>query len=726
VIPGAVLPFAHSKNSRGFRHDLVTHLTAVAELAAGFADALSARQLAYYVGLWHDVGKFRDAFQQYLFACEASPGAKRRGPDHKAAGAKLACDHKIGLAALAIQGHHGGLASPEQFRAWLAQRAKDPDLAEAIDAAARAIATLVPDGPLPLPPHVEHDKLATEFFVRMLFSALVDADYLDTERHFQPDNSAARAGAPALESLWTRFEADQARICGRCLDVLNRARHEIYEACLAAADHPPGLFRLSVPTGGGKTRSAMGFALRHALRHGLKRVVVAVPFISITEQTAGIYREIFGSDAVLEHHSAVRLAEGDADDFRNAAVWSRLAAENWDAPIVVTTTVQLFESLFANSTSHTRKLHRLARSVIILDEAQVLPAHLLTPILDAIRQLCAYYGATVVISTATQPAFDTIPGFAELQAREMVPDPGRFFLLLDRVAYQFPSEPLGWVECAHTMQSAAQCLAVVNTKRDALSLLDALGDPEALHLSTLLCGAHRAAVIQSVRERLASGAPCRLVSTQVIEAGVDLDFPLVMRAVAPLDAIIQAAGRCNREGRLAGKGRVIVFKPEAGGMPPGFYRTATGVTEAVLGGRSFDPNDPALASDYFKRLFATLETDSKLIQESRKSFDYPAVSQRFRMIDDDTESVVVGYGSADEQRRTREAIDRLRRGTPDGRYLIRQIQPYLVPVRTYAANKYRQRGLISEIAPGIGEWLGAYDPIRGLVADDPALTDLVI
>jgi CRISPR-associated endonuclease Cas3-HD len=351
---GAALPFAHSKNSWGVRHDLVTHLTAVAELAAAFADALSAPRLAYYAGLWHDVGKFRDAFQQYLRTCEASPAAKLRGPDHKAAGAKLAADH-IGLAALAIQGHHGGLASREQLRDWLAERANDPDLAEALDAAARAVPALVPAGPLSLPPHVERDPRAAEFFVRMLFSALVDANYLDTERHFQPDRSAA-----------------------------------------------------------------------------------------------------------------------------------------------------------------------------------------------------------------------------------------------------------------------------------------------------------------------------------------------------------------------------------PGGMPPGFYRTATGVTEAVLGGRDFDANDPALASAYFKRLFDTLDTDRERIQEFRHSFNYPEVSARFRMIDDDTESVVVGYGSADEQRRTSEAIELLRRGTPDGRHLIRQIQPYLVPVRTYAANKYRLRGLIREVAPGIGEWRGAYDPVRGLVADDPALTDLII
>ncbi|HUY20356.1 MAG TPA: CRISPR-associated endonuclease Cas3'' [Candidatus Binataceae bacterium] len=723
------MPFAHSRNSQGVRHDLITHLCEVANLAGRFGEPLSARELAYYAGLWHDVGKFRVAFQEYLGDCEDKPGVKIRGPDHKAAGAKLGSEH-LGLAALVIQGHHGGLKSLEEFRSWLDGRAKEPDLSKAIARAAAELPNLVPNARLSLPEFIERDSCSAEFFVRMLFSALVDADYLDTERHFRPDKSAGRSGAPAIELLWSRFEQDQTRFSGRHSDPVSLARHEIFEACLSAADQSTGFFRLSVPTGGGKTRSAMAFALRHALRHGLGRVVMAVPFISITEQTADVYRRILGKAAVLEHHSAVRLEDTDAGDFHNLAVWAKLAAENWDAPIIVTTTVQLFESLFSNSTSHTRKLHRLARSVIILDEAQALPAHLLTPILDALSELCIHYGTTVVVSTATQPAFEAIPGFAALGAREIVPEPRRFFGILNRVRYEWlTDQPIGWDECARLMRSADQCLTVVNTKRDAIALLDALGDPDALHLSTLLCGAHRHAVIASVRERLAAGAPCRLVSTQVIEAGVDLDFPLVMRAMGPLDSIIQAAGRCNREGRLPEKGRVIIFTPQTGGLPPGFYKTATGVTSAILAGpgkSAMDANDASIAVAYFKRLFDSLVTDREGIQKLRRSFDYPQVAARFRMIDDLNESVVVFYGSSGEQRRIRKIVDRLRAGAPEGRQLMRRLQPWIVPVRTDAAARFRARGLIREITGGIGEWLGGYDPIRGLTADDPVLTDLVI
>ena len=366
--------FAHSRNSQGVRHDLVTHLSEVANLAALFAETFSAREPAYYAGLWHDVGKFTEAFQHYLRDCEADPQRKTRGPDHKAAGARLAAQH-LGLAALTIQGHHGGLKSLEEFRSWLDARGKEADVSEALTKAAATLPDLTPHTRPLLPTHVEHDRHSAEFFVRMLFSALVDADYLDTERHFRPDKSAQRFEALSLESLWTQFEADQAQLSGQRSDPLSRARHEIYEACLTAAEEQPGFFRLSVPTGGGKTRSAMAFALTHAVRHGLRRVVMAVPFISITEQTADVYRAIFdGADpavpAVLEHHSAVRPEDSACGDFHDIATWSKLAAENWDAPIVVTTTVQLFESLFSNSTSHTRKLHRLARSIIILDEAQ--------------------------------------------------------------------------------------------------------------------------------------------------------------------------------------------------------------------------------------------------------------------------------------------------------------------------------------------------------------------
>lgn len=717
--------YAHSRNRAGNRHDLVEHLRAVSRLAAELAEPLGAAESARLIGLWHDLGKFSPAFQSYLLACEADPEGGRRGPDHKAAGAQMAARH-LGPVALAIQGHHGGLCALATLQAWLRERDGDA-VSDALARARRALPDLEPSGRVPLPPHVDRSRSAAELFLRLLFSALVDADYLDTEAHFTAARSAQRGGHLPMQTLWERYQRSQANLLaatGQVADARREVydvRREVYEACLTSAERPPGIFRLTVPTGGGKTRSGMGFALRHAVHHGLQRVVVAVPFVSITEQTADVYREIFtraddAEPAVLEHHSGAR-DDDESGDARPSRVWARLAAENWDAPIVVTTTVQLLESLFANGTARCRKLHRLARSVVILDEAQTLPSHLLKPILDALSQLAAHYGTTIVISTATQPAFEAIPEFSAVASTEIVPQHTRHFRRLERVTYEWRTDPaLGWSEIADILRPEPQALAVLNTKGDAVALLDALGDPDALHLSTALCGAHRRDVIRLVRERLAAGVPCRLISTQVVEAGVDLDFPFALRALGPLDAIIQTAGRCNREGR-AERGRVVIVRPIEGALPPGSYTTATGVTRALLGRGPIDTDDPATARAYFQQVFQSVPTDRDGIQNLRASLDYPEVARRFRMIDEDTESVVVPYGSADERRRQADLIDQLRTGAPDARRVLRRLQPYLVAVRAREAERERQRGRIAPIMPGLGEWRGPYDPVRGLSLD---------
>lgn len=725
------IPYAHSRNGQGQRHDLVEHLLGVAQRTASFASSLGAAELGYRVGLWHDVGKFSQAFQDYLRDCDREPGRLRHGPDHKAAGARLAAQH-LPPAALLIQGHHGGLRSPPHCQGWLAERDTDSAVEEALNAARAALPGLDLDGVPPLPDHLT-DPRSCELFLRLLFSALVDADFLDTEAHYHPQRATARGTAPTLDMLWRLFERDQARFAQPESGPVNRTRHAIYEACLAAAERSPGLFRLTVPTGGGKTRSALAFALRHALRHGQQRVIVAVPFISITEQTADVYRGIFEAadteqPVVLEHHSGVEADAADEveeGDFRRSQVWSRLAAENWDAPIIVTTTVQLFESLFAHRPGRCRKVHRLAKSVIILDEAQALPPPLLQPILDALTQLTQHYSTTVVLSTATQPAFESIPAVAKLAPREIVPDPARHFETLRRVDYEWKLEPkLAWPEVAALLREERQGLAVVNTKKDALTLLNALDDPEALHLSTLLCGAHRRAVLAEVHRRLQAGLPCHLFSTQVIEAGVDLDFPVVLRALGPLDGIIQAAGRCNREGKLK-RGRVIVFYPAEGGLPPGPYTTATGITRTLLGSGNLDPDDLDTGHTYFQRLFPVTDTDAKEIQECRDSLNYPEVAKRFRMIDDATESVVItSYG--DRQERVRETLEQLRGGDPQARRLRGELQPYLVTLYTRQASRYRQQGLISEVSPGLGEWHGTYDLVRGLTGEGPDPNILVV
>jgi CRISPR-associated endonuclease/helicase Cas3 len=735
--------WAHSRNAQGQRQELVAHLRAVAALARQFADPFGGGEVAERAGLWHDLGKFHPDWQHYLVQSEAEEEAARqqqrqprrfRPPDHKGAGVKQALDCQLEALAFVIQGHHGGLPSQGEVRDFCHRVARGPASQQALALARQQLPELAPLSPPALPPWVTESRQTLEFFLRMIFSALVDADSLDTEAHRDPIAAQARGSATDLAALERQLTAAQQQLMASLAtpnSPVNRVRREVYQTCLQAAEREPGLFRLTVPTGGGKTRSALAFALRHAVRHGLRRVVVALPYLSITEQTAAEYRAIFDSldpRIVLEHHSNVEVQE-DEEDFAATAVWARLASENWDAPLIVTTTVQLFESLFSNRRAATRKLHRLARSVIILDEAQALPVELLTPILDALRELVRHYGATVVLSTATQPAFEVIPLFRDLPATEIAPAPEPWFQLLRRVEYDWRLEPVEWDDVASWLRESPQALAIVNTKGDALALLQTLSDPTALHLSTLLCGAHRRAVLAEVRRRLEAGDPCRLVATQVVEAGVDLDFPLVVRALGPLDSVIQAAGRCNREGMLPHLGRVIVVQPKAGRLPPGVYRTATELTLSLVREGAGDADAPTTARHYFQQLLQLIPsgTDQPGIQQLRASFDYPQVAQRFRMIPDNTEAVVItSYGSPDEQERVRALLNQLRARQGNPRLLLRALQPYVVNLRTAAANQLRE--FIVPVIAGVGEWIRphGYDPICGLVSETIRADELVI
>lgn len=723
------MAFAHSKNDDGKRHDLIEHLECVATQARTFAAPFGAGDLAYWAGMWHDLGKFHPDFQEYLLRCEVNPKAKGTGPDHKRAGTTLAMDRCQPLSLL-VKGHHGGLPAGRDLQGWLKEPSAQAVVAASLEVARGALGSrLDPPTPLMQPPWVK-DAPGAELFLRMLFSALVDADCLDTEAHFNPDRSGAREGTADLAALWATLEADQARLLAeadRTADTdmqrqVSSVRREVYGACQDVAALPPGFFRLTVPTGGGKTRSGLAFALRHALAHGLGRVIVAIPYTSIIEQTAQVYRDIFGDErAVLEHHSAVGGREADDDaPVTPDQLWMRLAAENWDAPIVVTTTVQLFESLLGRRTGACRKLHNLARSVIVLDEVQTLPPHLLATTLDVLRRLVANYGVSVVLCTATQPALDESPGFKGLQGiREIVPEATRHFAALARVGYEWPclAETWSWERVADELRAAPQGMAVVNTKADALALLDALGDSGALHLSTLLCGAHRRAMLDEVRRRLAAGEPCRLVATQVVEAGVDLDFPLVLRALGPLDRIVQAAGRCNREGRLPGLGRVVVFAPEEEHQPPGAYRVGSDVAKVLLRAAGGDPqlHDPATFTAYFRSFYGSLDLDREKVEESRKSLDYPKVAEKYRLIDDDAASVVVRYrGATGDDERVDRLLEELRRYPQRSRGLLRRLQPYIVGVRQRLLDRYVRDGLAVEVLPGLWEWHGKYDGVRGL------------
>ncbi|BDG59299.1 CRISPR-associated endonuclease Cas3'' [Caldinitratiruptor microaerophilus] len=714
---------AHSAFEGNEGHDLKEHLYSVAALTRQFATALGAPEWGWWAGLWHDIGKIHPLFQAYLKDSKVA-----RGPDHKGAGTVMAFRHAQPLA-FVIAGHHGGLHSLGDLKSHIHEWMRSSHVQEALAQAKSHFSDLEPHAPLPTPQHLR-GPLEQEFFIRLLFSSLVDADRLDTEAYFHPDLANLRVAPVRMDELWRLFEANQRNITGKP-GVVGQVRHEAYLACLRAALESPGWFRLTVPTGGGKTRSTLAFGLRHALLHGLDRVIVAIPYTSIVEQTVDVYRDILGVGAVLEHHSSM---EGPADPLNPtpAERWAELAAENWDAPVIVTTTVQLFESLFTNHPSKARKLHNLVRSVIILDEAQSLPPGLLEPILDGLRQLTVHYGATVVLATATQPALDDSPVLHGLPGiREIAPEHPRWYQELRRVDFSVvpPDESWPWERVAEEMRSRPQVLTIVNTRADAARLLEALGDPEVLHLSSMLCGAHRRAVLAEVKRRLTKGLPCRLVTTQVVEAGVDLDFPVVFRAVGPLDRIVQAAGRCNREGRLT-RGLMTVFTPAEGGLPRGAYSTATHIAQKFMAFPDFDFYDPGLFLDYFREVYRHTDTDANRVQKLRASFDFPAVAREFRMIPSDTLPLVVPYwevAPGDVQaRQAASRISELRRGERmPPRSVWRQLQPYIVQVDRRQLGAY-PRGLAIEIVPGLWEWRGRYDRVRGLVNEPLAPEDVVV
>ena len=737
--------YAHTPVDDGPWHDLIPHLVQTSELARKNGEKFGAGDLAGLAGLWHDIGKFTPEFQRYLRDCERAKregvAAPAKGVPHAAFGSKFA---RVAYPPLmqVIYGHHAGLPETEYVKQRLGDLAPDLVYEEVLRLARENLPGFeVPEDPGALLEDPPRNALQYEFLLRMVFSALVDADFVDTESHFDPDMAAARGGGNVTPAgMWKILERDHANhFAGKeVVTEINRVRAEVYEVCVSAARMPRGVFRLSVPTGGGKTRSGMAFALRHAIEHGMDRVIVAAPYTSIIDQTARVYRDVFGYDAVLEHHSAVQRDRepkdpSEAERMHERRMRARLAAQNWDATLVVTTTVQLFQSLFADRTSRCRKLHNISRSVILLDEVQTLPAGLLAPIVSVLSELVRRYGVSVVLCTATQPALDGstpyLEGFESVE--DIVPreKAAAHFQSLRRVRYEIPEEEWSWEELAGRVEEEAEggsALVVLNARKDALAVLDALGDdrPGLFHLSALLCGAHRRAVLEEVRRRLEEGEPCLLVSTQVVEAGVDLDFPVVFRALGPLDRIVQAAGRCNREGKMADGGRVFVFTPQEGRMPRGEYASAFGQTKVLLKQRP-DLHDPEVFQRYFLQLYQVVATDREGIQELRERCNYPEVARKFRLIEDNTTPVIVQYTEKDlarERDRVR-MLDRIRgmKTLLPGDH--RRLQPYVVGLRSRELSQFESS--TEDLAEGVKLWIGGYDELRGISAASYDPADLV-
>lgn len=764
--------FAHSVDgqSEQYWEPLSHHLSVVGAKAADLAQPFGASKIALAMGLLHDIGKCALPYQLYIRRPRDKNGPK--GPDHSTAGAQEA-DKAYGrvgrMMAFGIAGHHSGLMDGaghdagnltgrlskgvEDYSGW---RDHVTDLPSA-DLLMRSLPKLGRNAIEP--------GFSLSFWVRMLFSCLIDADFLETEAFYAQSRGEPRpsrggtlkpAQREAVRAYMARHRKDDTPV--------NQLRSSILDHANAKAALAPGLFTLTVPTGGGKTLTSLSFAMEHAFAHGLRRIIYVIPFTSIIEQTAEIFRNDVGlGDAVLEHHSSFdwdrrEPASGNDQEEEGTTGLAKLRrdAENWDTPVVVTTAVQFFESLFAARTSKARKLHNLAKSVIILDEAQSIPVKLLRPCMAAIDELARNYGATVILCTATQPALRTqdgalpktpqggIEGLDIDDARELAPDPRALYTQLKRVAVEWRREPVSDAEIADRFSAQPQILCIVNSRAHARDLFEAIRDQDgAVHLTTLMCARHRRAVLAKVREGLKAGKPVRLVATSLIEAGVDVSFPEVWRAAAGLSNIAQAAGRVNRNGELGALGeafgRAVVFEPADHKIPPmiaAFYQPARNVLRQA----GVDVLGLDAVRDYYHWLYweqkypaldaATLNGARfpiiERIATSAKALGFPfaGIAQAFRMIDDAMDPVIVPWDDD-----AREAIAALRSPSLSPaavRLMQRKLQQYTVPVPAKARAAMLATGAVQAIrAEDYGDRFvvlespSLYDPALGLRLDDP-------
>jgi len=699
-------------------HILSEHLAETAKLAETFADEFHSGAWGKAAGLAHDAGKGRLLWQRYLhlksgyYDEDAHLEGRRSKIPHAIHGAELV-ENLFGKAigrilAYCIAGHHAGL--PDWSSAKGAgqaslqfQKTKVKDLTDIESSIINNIQTTKPS----LPPWKFAPGLDIALWIRMLYSCLVDADFLDTENYMEHDKTLNRGGYCSMMELFERFNLFSKQLDEQSEDTkVNQIRRNIRAKCVQMAKEEQGIFSLAVPTGGGKTLSSLAFALEHAKAHQLKRIIYVIPYTSIIEQNADVFRSAVGEDQVIEHHSSL-----DEDD---TTPKSRLAAENWDAPVIVTTSIQFFESLFAAKSSRCRKLHNIVGSVIILDEAQLVPVEFLAPILETMQLLVDHYHVSFVISTATQPAFKErlVDGhlFKGLtRIKEIMGDEEEVKTLyqsLIRYSVQFPDDHhavSSWEAISQALIAYEQVLCIVSDRKSCRDLHKLMPNG-TYHLSALMCGQHRSKIIKEIKQKLKNHEAVRVISTQLVEAGVDLDFPVVYRALAGLDSIAQAAGRCNREGKLTAPGKVLVFNPPRK-APKGLLRKAADTTRSLVLGIDEDPLAYSMFEKYFAELYWKANSLDKeeiavLLNPERNdsrecSIYFRTAAKRFRIIDDTLQKTIfVRYGEGEK------LIDLLKTKGPD-RWLLRKLQRYTVNVYNNQFNVLRQRGAIEEVQPQI-------------------------
>lgn len=698
--------FAHTgEKSTGCDWQLLhEHLKAVGagarRLTESFADFDSTRRLEKEVqiaGWLHDLGKYRPEFQAYLFGFPVEKEKRY----HKQAGAAKAALLGYEAVAFAIAGHHGGMPSLPGLK----QAVITPSGKEVCDAVWKIAVSENPELGLLTPnPHRTKNTLEIEFYARLILSCLVDADWSDSakfQRQVRGLTSPGDVEQLTFESL-DRF-LDQllaftkTKAFGCKDETIRQIRSDILQDCLDRASGNRGVYSLTVPTGGGKTLSSFAFALKHAIQNKMRRIIYVAPYLSIIDQNTQVLRDALGlsnrDQRLFAHHSLAEPPEaGDQEMDRDSA--TRLA-ENWNAPFIVTTNVQFYESLFANKPSKVRKLHNIASSVVILDECQSLPPGMILPTCAMLRQASETLGCTIVLCTATQPVFDhgNIPESHRVHATEIIHRERDLFSRLKRVNLHWPQtrdDTKSWDQVADSMLEEKAALCIVNTRRAARELIETLqarSVQDVFHLSTNMCPVHRMSVLKQVRRQLQEKRTCYLVATQLIEAGVDVDFPVVLREMAPLEAIIQAAGRCNREGRMKTGGNTIVFRSQAAIVDPQkyyppdqWYKAGRSTLEASFLAVGNPPSIDRAEDirEYFCRLYELGKLDANDIHQARVNLDFPYVADNYRLIEDD--SVSIAIGSWEKQRDRVERIVR-RIGTNPTRSNFRKLAPFQVNIR---------------------------------------------
>ena len=674
-----------------------SHQNGVADLASEFARDFGMEDFGRIMGLLHDKGKEQIEWQRYIRSVNGYGNDSAQinsGPHHAYVGACIACKQYQSISpviAQPIAGHHRGLYDHCDFiEATKKGIPHEITIDEAIPCAMPSISNLK---------HYDYHHL-----VRMLFSCLVDADSLDTERFMLTEQANLRGNHSTLEVLLEKLEVHlrHLRVIAEDNNV-NRIRDYVQELCITESKEEKGFYSLTVPTGGGKTLASVLWALHHAVKNGLKRIIIAIPYTSIIAQTAATLKHIFGEDNVLEHHSNVNPESIINEQLRERL---QLATENWDYPIIVTTNVQLFESLFSNKRSDCRKLHNIVKSVIILDEVQTLPLGFLKPIVHSLDTLQRVFGTSILFTTASQPilcgrilganpwaSFDALPS-----VHEIIPAEAQLHDKLRRVELHFMDGARSYHEIAEELSQYSKVLCIVNTRRDAKEIYDLLPkEGICLHLSRMMCPAHVSATIQKIKEALQAqiDRPIRVIATQLIEAGVDIDFPVVFRQEAGLDSILQAAGRCNREGKQK-LGTTYVFSLGKEHPLPVGHITQTNNARINMG-RQMDWFAPDSMTKYFKQLHSRVNNfDDKQIQDLlyKPECEFEEAAHQFHLIDDQSIPVIVTWNESS-------SLYKQLISYGPSYHLMKKLAQFSVNVRERDFNLLKSIGAIDEPFDGI-------------------------